>query len=168
MLSSHADAILFCSLVSGRNPDYLIGEHVKAAPAIKAMKLETIPTGYILIESGRLTAVSYTSHTMPVPRDKPEIAKVHALAAQYLGMKMVYLEAGSGAEQPVPIDLVENVVKYVDLPVIIGGGITDSSYAHLLVKAGASFIVIGNALENDTHGYHAREFAHAIHGEKKR
>jgi phosphoglycerol geranylgeranyltransferase len=163
MLSGAADAVLFTSLISGRNPNLLIDEQVKAAPTIKALSLEAIPTGYILIESGNLTSVCYISNTMPIPRDKPEIVKAHALAAEYLGMKLVYLEAGSGASMPVPAETVRQVGKYTSLPVIVGGGITDPSYARKIALAGASFIVVGNVLENDTNGSMAKLFAEAIH-----
>jgi phosphoglycerol geranylgeranyltransferase len=163
MLSSAADAVLFMSLLSGRNPNLLIDEQVKAAPLIKSLKLEPIPTGYILIESGNLTSVCYLSNTMPIPRDKPDIAKAHALAAQYLGMKLVYLEAGSGAAKPVPPETVREVGKYIELPIVVGGGITDPSYARKIAAAGASFIVVGNILEQDKTGGLARAFAEAIH-----
>jgi phosphoglycerol geranylgeranyltransferase len=147
MISGQADAILFLSLISGRNPNLLIDEHVRAAPLLKRMKLEAIPTAYMLIESGVLTSVSYMSNTLPIPRDKPDIACAHALAGQYLGMKLIYLEAGSGAQKPVPVEMVRRVSSYVDLPVIVGGGIKDADYAAKVAKAGASFIIIGNALE---------------------
>lgn len=163
MLSKNADAVLFMSLLSGRNPNLLIDEQVKAAPQIKALGLEPIPTGYILIESGNLTSVCYLSNTMPIPRGKPEIAKAHALAAEYMGMKLVYLEAGSGAAMPVPTETVTQVSSYIGLPVIVGGGITDPSYARKIARAGASFIVVGNALEKDGSGESARLFAEAIH-----
>jgi phosphoglycerol geranylgeranyltransferase len=163
MLSGAADAILFTSLLSGRNPSLLIDEQVKAAPVIKTLGLEPIPTGYILIESGNLTSVCYLSNTTPIPRDKPEIAKAHALAAEYMGMKFVYLEAGSGASMPVPTETVKQVGKYTTLPVIVGGGITDPSYARKIALAGASFIVVGNVLEDDHTGTLARSFAEAIH-----
>lgn len=162
-LSGSADAVLFASLISGRNPALLIGEQVKAAPAIKSLKLEAIPTGYILIESGNLTSVGYLSNTLPIPRNKPEIVKAHALAAEYLGMKLIYLEAGSGAAIPVSPDTVKAVADYINLPVIVGGGITDPSYARRLAAAGASFIVVGNILEEDKNGGLARTFAEAIH-----
>ncbi len=163
MLSKSADAVLFTSLLSGRNPNLLIDEHVKAAPLIKSLKLEAIPTAYILIESGNLTSVCYLSNTMPIPRNKPEIAKAHALAAEYMGMKFVYLEAGSGAALPVPVDTVREIKDYISLPLIVGGGITDPSYARRIASAGASFIVIGNVLEKDRTGAVARSFAEAIH-----
>jgi phosphoglycerol geranylgeranyltransferase len=164
MLSSSADAVLFMSLLSGRNPNFLIDEQVRAAPLIKTLKIEPIATGYILIESGNLTSVCYLSNTMPIPRDKPDIAKAHALAAQYMGMKLVYLEAGSGAAKPVPPETVREVAKYIDLPIVVGGGITDPSYARKIASAGASFVVIGNVLEQDKTGGLARSFAEAIHG----
>ncbi len=163
MLSSYADAVLFTSLISGRNPSLLIGEQVKAAPMIKSLKLEAIPTAYILIESGGLTSVEYLSNTMPIPRDKPEILKALALAAEYLGMKFIYLEAGSGASRPVSPDIVKEVTEYINLPIIVGGGITDPSYAGRLGAAGASFIVIGNALEDDENGELTGIFAGSIH-----
>jgi phosphoglycerol geranylgeranyltransferase len=163
MLSGAADAVLFTSLISGRNPNLLIDEQVKAAPAIKALGLEPIPTAYIIIESGNLTSVCYISNTMPIPRDKPEIVKAHALAAEYLGMKLVYLEAGSGASMPVPPETVRQVEKYITLPIIVGGGITDPSYARKIALAGASFIVVGNVLEKDSTGELAKSFAQAIH-----
>jgi phosphoglycerol geranylgeranyltransferase len=161
MVSAHADAILFLSLISGRNPNLLIGEHVKAAPMIKQTGLEAIPTAYMLIESGVLTSVSYMSNTLPIPRDKPDIACAHALAGQYLGMKLVYLEAGSGAEQPVPLEMISRVSKYVDIPVIVGGGIIDAGYAEKVAASGASFVIIGNALEQGPEM--VGEFARAIH-----
>ncbi len=161
MISARADGIMFLSLISGRNPNLLIDEHVKAAPTIKKMKLEVIPTAYMLIESGVLTSVSYMSNTLPIPRNKPDIACAHALAGQYLGMKLIYLEAGSGAEKPVPPDMVKIVSRYVDVPVVVGGGIRDVDYARQVAKAGASFIVIGNALEQ-TPGM-VGKFARAIH-----
>lgn len=163
MLSGSADAVLFTSLLSGRNPNLLIDEHVKAAPVIKSLKLEAIPTAYLLIESGNLTSVCYLSNTMPIPRNKPEIAKAHALAAEYMGMKFVYLEAGSGAALPVPPDTVKEIKDYINLPLIVGGGITDPSYARRIASAGASFIVIGNVLEKDRTGALARSFVEAIH-----
>ncbi len=167
MLSRTADAVLFMSLLSGRNPSLLIDEQVKAAPLIKTLRLEPIATGYILIESGNLTSVCYMSNTVPIPRDKPDIVKAHALAAQYLGMKLVYLEAGSGAAQPVPPETVRAVARYVDLPIVVGGGIKDPAYARKIAEAGASFIVVGNALETDKTGGLARDFAEAIHGNGK-
>jgi putative glycerol-1-phosphate prenyltransferase len=160
-----ADAILFLSLISGRNPDYLISEQVKGAPAVREYGIEAIPTGYMLIESGSTTSVEYVSGTRPIPRDKPEIAKVHALAAEYLGMKLIYLEAGSGAKTPVPDEMVSEVADYVTRPVIVGGGLRTPEDASAKVAAGASFVVIGSRFEMDASESLISEFAHAIHTE---
>ena len=167
-LSPHADAILYLSLISGRNPDFLIGEHVKSAGLLKEYNLEPISTGYIIIDSGKMTSVLYMSNTKPIPADKPDIAKAHALAAQYLGMKMIYLEAGSGAENHVPIDLVREVKQAIDIPVIVGGGIREPEMATRLIESGADFIVIGNALEQVTREEQLQNFSPAIHWKKKR
>ena len=164
-VSRHADAILFLSLISGRNPHLLIGEQVKAAPAIKEFGLEPIPTGYMLVESGAPTSVQFMSDTQPIPRNKPDIAKAHALAAEYLGMKMVFLEAGSGADSPVPDNIVQEVKDFISIPIIVGGGIKNPDVAHAKVKSGASFVVIGNFLEEDDSLI--REFADAIHISRK-
>ena len=160
-VSKYADAILFLSLLSGRNPHLLIGEQVKAAPAIKEFGLEPIPTGYLLIESGAPTSVQFMSQTQPIPKDKPDIAKAHALAAEYLGMKFVFLEAGSGAENPVPDDVIREVKDFITIPIIVGGGIRDPEVAYNKVKSGASFVVIGNCLEKDDSLI--KEFAEVIH-----
>ena len=160
-VSRYADAILFLSLISGRNPHLLIGEQVKAAPAIKEFGLEPIPTGYMIIESGGTTSVQFMSDTQPIPRNKPDIVKAHALAAEYLGMKFVFLEAGSGADSPVPDNIVREVKDFVSIPIIVGGGIKDPDVAYKKVKSGASFVVIGNFLEEDDSII--QEFADAIH-----
>lgn len=163
-LSRHADAILFLSLISGRNAHLLIGEQMRAAPIIRQYGLETISTGYMLIESGRLTSAEFMSDTRPIPRDKPDIAKATALAAEYLGMRMLYLEAGSGAEQPVSVEMISAVADYASLPIITGGGIRTPAQARERVEAGASFIVTGNILEQGADGKLLREFADAVHG----
>ncbi len=162
-ISSHADAILFISLISGRNPAALIGDHVIAAPSIKESGIEPVATGYMLIEAGKVSSTEYISNTRPIPRDKPEIAVAHALAAEYLGMKTVYLEGGSGAKLTVPDEMISNVKKAVTVPVIVGGGITSAETASKKVEAGADIIVIGNALENNWNEKIVREFAGAIH-----
>ncbi len=172
-ISRYADAILFLSLVSGQNPSYLIGEQIKAAPLIKHLGLEAIPTGYMLIESGRVTSAEFMSHTRPIPRDKNDIAKATALAAEYLGMKLIYLEAGSGAQHPVPLEMIRAVASYVHVPVIAGGGIRTPDWAEQCVEAGASFVVTGNILERSggmparhsppTDFNLMRSFAEAIH-----
>ncbi len=148
-ISKYADAIFFMSLLSGRNPQYLIEEQVKAAPLIKKYGLEVIPVGYILVDGGNPTSASYISHTMPIPRDKPRIAKYHALTAQYFGMKYVYLDAGSGAKYSVPEEMIKEVKEYIDIPLIVGGGIKTPEEALKKRKAGADFIVVGNIIEKD-------------------
>lgn len=160
-LSKHADAILFLSLLSGRNPEYLIGEQVKASPIIKEMGLEVIPTGYLLIESGNLTSVLFMSHTLPIPRNKIDIAKYHALTAEYLGMKFVYFDAGSGAQQSMPNEMITAVKNYISIPIIVGGGIHTPDEAKAKVSAGANAIVIGDALQDNPDL--AKDFASAIH-----
>jgi putative glycerol-1-phosphate prenyltransferase len=160
---SQADAILFLSVISGRNPEHLIGKHVLAAPLIKKNKIEPISTGYIIVESGSLTTAVYISGSLPVPRNKPEIAAATALAAQYLGMKLIYLEAGSGASQPVPNEIVKAVSEYCNIPVIVGGGIKSPLIAKEKVNYGAKIIVTGNFFENEDNWGLIRSFAEAIH-----
>jgi putative glycerol-1-phosphate prenyltransferase len=162
-VSRHADAILFLSLISGRNPTYLIEEQVRGAPLIKDFGLEPIPTGYMLIESNATTAVQYVSGTLPIPRNKPEIAMVHALAAKYMGMKLVYLEAGSGTAQPVPTEMVTAVADYAKLPIVVGGGIRTPATGRQMVQAGASFVVIGTQMENEHDPAFLAEMADAVH-----
>lgn len=142
-----ADAIFFLSLLSGRNPEFLIGEQVKAVFTIREYDLEVIPVGYILVESGNYTAVEYISGTKPIPRSKTEIAVAHALAGQYFGMKYIYLEAGSGAEKPVPVEMVKNVKEMISIPLIVGGGIRTVKAAQDIIKAGADYLVLGSIIE---------------------
>jgi phosphoglycerol geranylgeranyltransferase len=148
-ISSSADALLLLSVISGRNPELLIGRHVAAAGMIRASGLEIIPTGYILIESGAPTAVSYMSNTQPIPRTKNQIAALTALAGEQLGMKMIYLEAGSGAELPVPVEMIAAVQKNISVPLITGGGLKTADEINARCKAGADVIVAGNILEED-------------------
>jgi putative glycerol-1-phosphate prenyltransferase len=162
-LTPTADAVLFTSLISGRNPQYLIDEQVKGAPFIKATGLEAIPTGYMLIESGPLTSVQFISGTLPIPRNKPDIACAHALAAQYLGMKLVYLEAGSGADLAVPVDMVTAVAQTVELPVLVGGGLRTPEDCAERINGGAGFIVMGTQLELDPKLNGLRELTVASH-----
>ncbi len=166
-ISRHVDGLLFLSLISGRNPTYLIEEQVRGASLIKSYGLEPIPTAYMLIESGTVTSVQFISNTQPIPRDKTDLAKAHALAAKYLGMKMVYLEAGSGATIPVPEEMITGVADYCGLPVIVGGGIRRPEEAASRVAAGASFIVIGTRLEYENDTRYMRELADAIHCSEK-
>ncbi|MFH1196297.1 MAG: geranylgeranylglyceryl/heptaprenylglyceryl phosphate synthase [bacterium] len=159
----NADAILYLSLVSGRNADQLIGKHVLAAPVIKKFDIEPISTGYMLIESGRVTTAEYISGSKPIPRNKPEIAAATALAAQYLGMKLIYLEAGSGADLPVPNDMIKYVSSVCEVPVIVGGGIRDSKTASEKVRSGANIIVTGNHFEDEKNWNQIKQFADAVH-----
>ena len=163
-LTPYADAILYISLISGRNPNYLIGEQVKAAPWIQRYMLTPIPTGYMLIEGGSRTAVEFMSGTIPIPRDKPDIAGPHALAAEYLGMQMVYLEAGSGATHSVPDEMISTVKNQISIPLIVGGGIRTPKIAAKKVEAGADFIVTGNVLEENGSFELMQDFANAVHG----
>lgn len=162
-ISRHADAILFMSVISGRNPDLLIGQHVMGAPIVKMLNLEAISTGYMLIESGKVTSAEFMSNTKPIPRDKPDIALAHALAAEYLGMKLIYLEAGSGALHPVPDEMIQAIVRMCSLPIIVGGGIRTPDMARQKVAAGAAFIVTGNVLEDKKKDGLIQDFANAIH-----
>jgi phosphoglycerol geranylgeranyltransferase len=146
-VSANADAIFFLSLLSGRNAEYLVGEQVKAVFLVKEYGLDVIPVGYILIESGHCTAVEYMSNTRSIPRLKPEIAMAHALTGEYFGMKYIYLEAGSGAEQAVPIEVVKKVKETISIPLIVGGGIRSAETAQGLIKAGADYIVLGSIIE---------------------
>lgn len=148
-LNAHADAVLFLSLISGRNPELLIGHHVAAAPTVKAMGLEVIPTGYMLVDGGKQTTVSYISQTVPIPHDKPGIAACTALAGELLGLRTIYMDTGSGAERTVPPEMIAAVRKTVDLPIIIGGGIRDAKTARALCTAGADMLVVGTAFEED-------------------
>lgn len=144
-----ADAMLFLSLISGRNPEYLIGQHVVAAPYLKKHELETIPTGYMLIEGGKSTTASYMSNTNPIPMDKPEIATSTAMAGELLGMKLIYADAGSGASKSIPTEMIKAIKTNINLPLIVGGGICDSKAAREKIDAGADIIVVGNAIERN-------------------
>ncbi len=162
-ISSYADAILFLLLISGRNPDHLIGNQVTASPIIKKSGLEAISTGYMLIEGGKTTSAEFMSNTKPIPHNKPDIAVAHALAAEYIGIKMLYLDAGSGADYPVPDEMIQGIRKHCSLPIIVGGGIRTPDVAREKVKAGASFVVTGTVNEQNSHHSLVREFAEAVH-----
>lgn len=144
-----ADAILFLSLISGRNPEFLIGQHVIAAPLLKKSGLEILPTGYMLVDSGAQTTVSYISGTVPLPHDKPSVAACTALAGEMLGLQLMYLDAGSGARQPVSAGMIAAVRAAVDAPIAVGGGINSGEKAYNAFKAGADLIVVGNGIEQD-------------------
>ncbi len=162
MISAHADAILFLCLVSSRNPELLIGQQVKAAPLLKEIQLEPIPTGYILADSGKYNAAHFMSGSLPIPNNKPDLFCAHALAAEYMGMKMVFTDAGSGAHFPVPIDVISILTDYISIPLCVGGGIRTPGEAEERVRAGADIIVIGTAFEQDSK-LNIFEFADAIH-----
>jgi putative glycerol-1-phosphate prenyltransferase len=146
-ISPQADALLFLSLISGRNPDYLIDRHVHAAPLIRNSKQEVIPTGYMLIDTGKTASVHYLSGTFPLPGDKPDIAVCTAMAGEMLGLKMIYLEAGSGAKQTVSVEMVQAVRNKIEIPLLAGGGIRSPEQAAALSEAGADMLVVGTALE---------------------
>jgi phosphoglycerol geranylgeranyltransferase len=144
-----ADGILFLSLISGRNADFLIGQHVVSAPILKNTKLEIIPTGYMLINSGKVTSAAYMSNTTPLPDDKYSLAACTAMAGEMLGLQLMYLDAGSGAEKEITPRMIGAVRKSVDVPLIVGGGINSAHKAISALEAGADLIVIGNALEKE-------------------
>jgi phosphoglycerol geranylgeranyltransferase len=148
-ISTLADGILFLSLISGRNPDFLIAHQVEAAPILKKSNIEIIPTGYILIESGRPTAVEKVSQTEPLDRNNPQKVVATAQAGEMLGKKLIYLEAGSGAEMAVPTAIIHSVSQNIDVPLLVGGGIRSEKGIHEAYAAGADIVVIGTAFEND-------------------
>jgi phosphoglycerol geranylgeranyltransferase len=160
-VSKYADALLYLSLISGRNPELLIGQHVVSAPAIKQSGLEIMSTGYIVIDGGAPTTVSYISNATPVPADKDEIAMCTAMAGEMLGMKLIYMDAGSGAKTAITESMIHKVANCIEVPLIIGGGITDPEKAYLNCKAGADVIVVGNAIEKDASLI--MEMASAVH-----
>jgi len=160
-IQSNADAILLLSLISGRNPELLIGQHVIAAPALRESKLEIISTGYILIDGGNSTTVSYISNSFPVPHHKDDIAMCTAMAGEMIGMKMIYLDCGSGAHQNVSESMVKLVSENIDVPLIVGGGIKSPDCAVSLCRAGADMIVVGTAAEENPSLIIS--IAHAIH-----
>lgn len=166
-VSSAADAILFLVLISGRNPEYLIGHQVIASPIIKKIGLEAISTGYMLVESGKTTSAEFISNTKPIPRDKADIAVAHALAAEFIGMKLLYLDTGSGADSSVPDEMIRRIAKSCSLPIVIGGGVRTPEEARKKVDAGASFVVTGTAIEENSHRTLIREFAVAVHAPSK-
>jgi phosphoglycerol geranylgeranyltransferase len=148
-LSDRADGILFLSLISGRNPEFLIGNHVLAAPHLHRAGIEVIPTGYMLIENGKSTSVEYMSNSTPIPGNKPDIGVATAMAGEMLGLKSIYLEAGSGAAHPVAREMISAIRKYISLPLIVGGGIRTPETALEVFDAGADLIVVGNAIEKE-------------------
>ena len=162
-LNEHFDAILFTAVLSGRNPHYLIGEQVIAAPIVKDLGLEVIPTSYLLFDGGSHSTVEFMSGTRPLPIHRPDIAVAHALASEYLGKQLIYLEAGSGAKESVPNETVKEICGQVSVPVLVGGGITSPEAAREKVEAGAIFIVTGTAVENGESSNLMKAFSDAIH-----
>ena len=148
-LSPYADALLYLSLISGRNPELLIGQHVISAPMVRQSGLEIMSTGYMVVDGGAPTTVSYISNAAPIPHDKKEIAVCTAMAGEMLGMKLIYMDAGSGARRPISEGMISAVASHISIPLIVGGGITDPEKAYLNCKAGADVIVVGNAIEKD-------------------
>lgn len=148
-ISEKADGILLLSLISGRNPDMLIGKHVISAPLLRSSGLELLPTGYMLIESGKQTAALYMSNTTPIPSDKDDIAMCTAMAGEMLGLKLIYMDAGSGAKNCIPEKMIQKVSKAITVPLIVGGGINTPEKAAKACKSGADIIVVGNALEKN-------------------
>jgi phosphoglycerol geranylgeranyltransferase len=148
-ITTFADALLYLSLISGRNPELLIGQHVISAPMVKQSGLEIMSTGYMVIDGGAPTTVSYISNAAPIPHDKKEIAVCTAMAGEMLGMKLIYMDAGSGAKRAISEDMIAKVASVIQVPLIVGGGITEPEKAYLNCKAGADIIVVGNAIEKD-------------------
>lgn len=148
-ICSGADGLFLLSLISGRNAELLIGKHVAAAPRIRDTGVEVLPTGYLLIDSGKPTSVSYISQTQPLPADKPALAASTAMAGEMLGLQLIYLEAGSGAQRPVPTSIIAAVRNAVDTPLLVGGGISSADQLHAAFKAGADVCIVGSAFEKN-------------------
>jgi phosphoglycerol geranylgeranyltransferase len=148
-ISKYADAILFLSLISGRNPELLIGSHVAATPTLQKSNLEIIPTGYLLVDCGTITTAIYVSDTNPIPHDNAEIAATTALAGEYLGLKLTYIDGGSGAKKCISTDMIKKTKTNLNGPLIIGGGIRTPEAAKEIYKAGADIIIVGNAAEKN-------------------
>ncbi len=157
-----ADAILFLSMISGRNPDLLIGKHVLAAPLLKKSGIEVVPTGYMIVDGGNITSVMYMSNTTPLPSDKNNIASCTALAGEMLGLKVIYMDAGSGAKNPINSSMIREVKEQITGPLFIGGGIRTPQQAIDACQAGADIVVVGNAIEKDQELVGA--LVQAIHG----
>ncbi|MDY6914687.1 MAG: geranylgeranylglyceryl/heptaprenylglyceryl phosphate synthase, partial [Candidatus Cloacimonadota bacterium] len=166
-VSPYADALLLLSVLSSRNPQMLIGEQVRAAPLIKHYGIETIGTAYMLVESGNHTSVQYMSNSFPLPHNKNDIAVAHALAGKYLGYKLLYMDAGSGAKYPISNEMISAIKENTHIPLIIGGGIKDASTAKSKAEAGADFIVTGNVIEHDPDPKLISEIAKAVHSVKR-
>ncbi|MCL6523997.1 MAG: geranylgeranylglyceryl/heptaprenylglyceryl phosphate synthase [Thermoflavifilum sp.] len=160
-LTRHVDALLYLSLISGRNADLLIGQHVLSAAAVRQSGVEVIPTGYMVIDGGVPTTVSYISNAAPIPADKDDIAMCTALAGEMLGKKLIYMDAGSGARYPISERMLRRVAENISLPLVVGGGIRNPEMAYRMASAGADIIVVGNAIEKDQELI--RDIASAVH-----
>ena len=160
-VTPYADALLYLSLISGRNPELLIGQHVVSAPAVKASGLEVMSTGYMVIDGGVPTTVSYMSGSAPLPADKPDIALCTAWAAELLGQHLLYMDAGSGARNPVSEEMIRKVAGHTEVPLFVGGGMRTPEATYLAAKAGATVVVVGNAIERDP--LLIRDLAAAVH-----
>lgn len=160
-VTPYADALLYLSLISGRNPELLIGQHVVSAPVVKASGLEVMSTGYMVIDGGVPTTVSYMSGSAPIPADKPDIALCTAWAAELLGQHLLYMDAGSGAQRPVPEEMIHKVASHTAIPLFVGGGMRTPEAAYAAAKAGATTVVVGNAIERDP--LLIRDMAAAVH-----
>ncbi|MBW7914537.1 MAG: geranylgeranylglyceryl/heptaprenylglyceryl phosphate synthase, partial [Taibaiella sp.] len=148
-VTAYADALLYLSLISGRNPDLLIGQHVVSAPAVKASGLEVISTGYMVIDGGVPTTVSYMSHSAPIPANKPDIALCTAWAGELQGKHIIYMDAGSGAKMPISEEMIRKVSTHIEIPLFVGGGIQTPEKVYKNCKAGSNIVVVGNAIERD-------------------
>ncbi len=162
-ISAELDAVLFLSIVSGRNPEYLFGQHVHAAPLVRRLGVEPISTAYMLVESGATTTAQYMSSSMPLPRSKPDVAAATALAAEMLGMRLLFTDAGSGAQAPVPVEIVSAIAETCSAPLVVGGGLRSPEAVSDRVEAGAGVIVIGNAVERRSDEGFLTELGHAVH-----
>lgn len=161
-VTPYADALLYLSLISGRNPELLIGQHVVSAPAVRASGLEVMSTGYMVVDGGAATTVSYMSNSAPIPANKPDIALCTAWAGELLGQHLLYMDAGSGARYPVPAEMIEKVSRHTTLPLFVGGGMRTPEAVQAAAGAGATVVVVGNAIEQDP--MLIKELADAAHG----
>ncbi len=162
-LSNKVDAMMLLSLISGRNPELLIGNHVLAAPIIKNLGISTIPTGYMLIGTGQTTSVEYISNTKPIPANKTDIAVATAIAGELLGHQLIYMDGGSGADSPIPAKMIEEVKKNINIPLIIGGGLKTNEHIKDACAAGADIVIVGNILEKEKKKIN--EFTSIVHSD---
>ncbi len=162
-ICSSLDALLYLSVISSNNPEYLFRQHIQVAPLIRKLGIEPLATGYMLIESGTLTTAQYMSASLPLPRHKPDVAAATAMAAEMMGMKLLFTDAGSGADHPVPDHLVQAITQTCSIPLLVGGGIRSPEEVARKIQAGASFVVVGNAIEKHPDASFIAELAAAAH-----